>query len=518
MYASVWLSEENGDEARIDFAAIVAASAGGFATVAVPVRAGQRLLPQASVVNAPAVEGQDGVPLILAQLPLLSLQSSRPSHWVSYERFGPQPTRVPEKTGLADLATRGPAVAIEHAETSDAPAEVPVAGPKGRRKRNGENAAEVETLRQRLAELESTAGRFMASAGGGGLAAPAASAARGQSRGLALGGGQALESESESGTGGELDQEDDPGDLGNALAGLGNVLGSDRAASGRGRALAPRSEERTADPIEAVLAAMGTGGVDSVKGSKKGGGMDDLMKILMLKEVRKLQREEKKKQLKKGQESDDDDNTSSEDPDDRRGNAVDVSFNKLRRMHASYRQRPRKTIKAYRRFVKTELGVRDGDPWRWRQIWDRMPFRAYRSMGRMVFLNLTILELCDSVKTEDDLDVVRAALIQSVKAGHQMAIDGGNWKAAWMLTGQRDPYTRAEWGGEESELATVAGYLKASTELREKVAAVSGPGNWSQQPSGGGRAEDEVEEADSDKKGTGKGKDKRGRPPKKPPA
>ena len=99
-----------------------------------------------------------------------------------------------------------------------------------------------------------------------------------------------------------------------------------------------------------------------------------------------------------------------------------------------------------------------------------------------------------------------------------MAINGGNWKAAWVLSGQRDPYTRAEWGGEESELATVAGYSKASTELREKVAAVAGPGNWSQPPNGGGKAEDEVEEVDSDKKGTGKGKDKRGRPRKKPPA
>ena len=66
-----------------------------------------------------------------------------------------------------------------------------------------------------------------------------------------------------------------------------------------------------------------------------------------------------------------------------------------------------------------------------------------------------------------------------------MAIDGGNWKAAWMLTGQRDPYTRAEWGGEESELATVTGYLTPSTELRQKVAAVAGSGNLSLQPSGG---------------------------------
>ena len=126
--------------------------------------------------------------------------------------------------------------------------------------------------------------------------------------------------ESETGTGGESEQEDDSGDLGNVLAGLGNVLGSDRAASGRGRALAPRSEERIADHIEAVLAAMGTGGADSVKGSKKGGSMEGLM--------------------------------------------------------------------------------------------DRMPFRSYRSMSRIVLLNRTLLELCDSVKTDDDLDVVRAALIQ----------------------------------------------------------------------------------------------------------
>ena len=209
---------------------------------------------------------------------------------------------------------------------------------------------------------------------------------------------------------------------------------------------------------------MGNGGADSGKGSKHAGNMDDLMNIRMLKEVRKRQRGDKERQLKRDLDADDDDNASSEDPDDRRGNTVDVWFNMSRRLHASGRQKPSKAMKAYSRFVKTELCLRDGDPWLWMQIWDRMPFRACRLMDRTAFLKLTTLELFASVKTEDDLDAVRAAPIQAVRAEHQMAV-------------------------------------------------VAGSGKRPQQPSRGGRAEDKGDEVDPDMEDGGKGRDKhRGRP------
>ena len=149
---------------------------------------------------------------------------------------------------------------------------------------------------------------------------------------------------------------------------------------------------------------MGNGGADSGKGSKHAGNMDDLMNIRMLKEVRKRQREDKERQLKRDLDADDDDNASSEDPDDRLGNTVDVLFNMSRRLHASCRQKPSKTMKAYSRFVKTELGLRDGDPWLWMEIWDRTPYRACRLRDRNEFLKLTILELFASVKTDDKKD------------------------------------------------------------------------------------------------------------------
>ena len=47
----------------------------------------------------------------------------------------------------------------------------------------------------------------------------------------------------------------------------------------------------------------------------------------------------------------------------------------------------------------------------------------------------------------------------------------GDWRNAWALSLQRDPYGAARWAGDETELADVAGLAEAEDRLQRKLAA-----------------------------------------------
>ena len=95
-------------------------------------------------------------------------------------------------------------------------------------------------------------------------------------------------------------------------------------------------------------------------------------------------------------------------------------------------------------------------------------------------------------------DVAQATAIQGFKAIHQMILDQGSWRAAWALSLLLDPYERREFGGNEAELAAVAGWLKAKADLKERVRSGTN-----------GKDEDD-EDAPTGKGGGRKGKDPKG--------
>ena len=104
--------------------------------------------------------------------------------------------------------------------------------------------------------------------------------------------------------------------------------------------------------------------------------------------------------------------------------------------------------------------------------------------------------------------------MQGVKALYQFALDGGSWRTAWALTLLEDPYDRPRFAGEESELATVTGFLRAQDDLDERI-------KKSQPRSGTSprlpREEDEGSLEDAAPAGKGGKNGGRGRPKKKDP-
>ena len=87
------------------------------------------------------------------------------------------------------------------------------------------------------------------------------------------------------------------------------------------------------------------------------------------------------------------------------------------------------------------------------------------------------------------LEEVQAMLVQLIKSCHQFCLDGGSWKAAWVLTTVEDPYGSVEFGGTEEELNIVAGLLKAKQELATSVNAAKAPYG-----KGGGKNEVEIDD------------------------
>ena len=74
----------------------------------------------------------------------------------------------------------------------------------------------------------------------------------------------------------------------------------------------------------------------------------------------------------------------------------------------------------------------------------------------------------------DKPERAQALLAQTMKAMEQVAISNGSWKAAWPLTGVRDPYSRRAFAGDERETEIVAAYITELEALETKVRARGG--------------------------------------------
>ena len=168
----------------------------------------------------------------------------------------------------------------------------------------------------------------------------------------------------------------------------------------------------------------------------------------------------------------------------------------MAKLKKNFQNRSLRLAKNFSKHVQEELHVKPNEHWAYREFWEEMPFKQYRSVGRCALLFAEIAQAHE----DGNPDLAWALACQSLKACHQFALDGGSWKAAWSLTFQKDPYVQAQWGGSEAELATIANHLKAENELKEKLKQV--PRKWNQKT---GDPEDQQEEGEAPK-GKGKGK------------
>ena len=194
-----------------------------------------------------------------------------------------------------------------------------------------------------------------------------------------------------------------------------------------------------------------------------GNTMDDLMKLMMLSTLRRELRESRR--LADG------DSGSDEERVGKGQDSTTKAFAKYTAYKKSSRARPLRVLEEYKTFAKDEMNVRVGDRWSFRDWWRTMPFQKYRSVGRTAYLLCELLDTSErqELAPQDRLALVQAGLVQSLKACHQYALDGGDWKAAWPLTQVKDPFRATSFGGTETELNLIAALLKAEGDLQTRV-------------------------------------------------
>ena len=189
-------------------------------------------------------------------------------------------------------------------------------------------------------------------------------------------------------------------------------------------------------------------------------GMDQMQSMML----RLLLEKEMKTKKKKGSGSSSSSSMSSI------GDKTANVYAKLQKLRRQRKKQPWKLNKKFRAHVMRHLNVLPGEAWRYRTYWAAMPFRNFRSVGKLAFLLSEIIQEAEAPgEASHRLAVVQATAVQGLKACHQFALDGGSWKAAWPLTLIPDPYAKEEFGGSPEELGAIASWLKTTAELKEKV-------------------------------------------------
>ena len=144
---------------------------------------------------------------------------------------------------------------------------------------------------------------------------------------------------------------------------------------------------------------------------------------------------------------------------------VERSLRSLHQMKNEIHRRPQGLVTEYINKVREILGVVDGQVWTFSDFNKRIAWGKHKGLQRMHFMLGEVLVLMDSGRVAE----AEALVCQCLKATHQAALDDGDWRVAWHLTGLRDPLLRQRWGGTERELETIAAYSKAMEDLATRM-------------------------------------------------
>ena len=126
---------------------------------------------------------------------------------------------------------------------------------------------------------------------------------------------------------------------------------------------------------------------------------------------------------------------------------------------------PKKHIKKYVREVQGQLGAGPDTPFRLTDYSKKIWFGKQRTLQRLHVLLSEVL----TMQLENRHEEATLQVVLGLRAIHQASLDSGNWEIAWLLTHLEDPMQRRRFGGEESQLETVAAYLKSQQELEKRT-------------------------------------------------
>ena len=213
----------------------------------------------------------------------------------------------------------------------------------------------------------------------------------------------------------------------------------------------------------------------------------DLTNIVLLKMLERMEKSETKRDRKKKEADELWDPLGGSASDSEEEGATNRSggmraMNSLHKMQNRVNSHPKRICLAFEEEAAADLGIIPGQAWTLKDWLRKHQWGRFKGLFRCAIMDVSAYELIRAGKPE----VAAAQLAQNMKAKVQAVIDGGDWTAAWLLTGLSDPMGRREFGGSKSEMAVVSGYLSALNKLKKQVKEVEG---------GGAHHEDEEAEA-----------------------
>ncbi|CAE7623176.1 unnamed protein product [Symbiodinium sp. CCMP2592] len=137
----------------------------------------------------------------------------------------------------------------------------------------------------------------------------------------------------------------------------------------------------------------------------------------------------------------------------------------LSKLHARIRSRPSKIYHEFEREIVEDMGIVAGQAWTIRDYLKKQSWEKFKGIFRCAVMDAAAYEMLRSGETESAI----AQLAQNMKGELQAVMSGGDWEAAWLLTGLADPLSRREFAGSKEEMAVVSGYLEALSKLNKPV-------------------------------------------------
>ena len=220
---------------------------------------------------------------------------------------------------------------------------------------------------------------------------------------------------------------------------------------------------------------------------RSGPSTPDLSSLVMLKMLEKMEKDDKKKKDVREDSWDPHGGSGSESDEEMAGHRTGgmKAMNSLHKMQSRVHSHPRRICTAFEEEAAMDLGVIPGQAWTLKDWLKRHQWGRFKGLFRCAVMDVSAYEQLRAGNPE----VAAAQLAQNIKAKVQAVLDGGDWQAAWLLTGLSDPMGRREFGGSKAEMSVVSGYLSALNKLKKQVREAEG---------GGTNAEDD--EADSSTK------------------
>lgn len=137
----------------------------------------------------------------------------------------------------------------------------------------------------------------------------------------------------------------------------------------------------------------------------------------------------------------------------------------LHRLQRRIKKRPGSIIREFEEELTEELGIVEGQAWTVKEWLRRQSFGKFRGLQRCCYMDVAVYELLRSGHRE----AAAAQVVQNLKSKLQCIIQGGDWSAAWLLTGLADPLSKKEFAGSKTEMAVVSQYLGSMAKLKKKV-------------------------------------------------